>query len=543
MDRDESSDDFFREVYENAPFGIELYDADGILKDANKVCLDIFGIDHISAVSGFRLFEDPNISDQHKRDLHEGRSIQQEIIFDFDKVREKNLYLTSKRGIIHLDLSISPLVSGGKKMRNGYIVYVRDITERKKVEGMLLEQKKFVENLIENFAVATFVIDRNHKVVLWNRACEELTGIHAANMIGTVDQWKPFYREQRPTLVDIIIDNKHADIDALYGKSRRSNLIPNGVHAEGWYTNMNGKDRYIVFDAAPVYDTWGQLIVGVETLHDMTEHKQAEEELKTRTRDLTRSNAELENFAHVASHDLKEPLMSIGGFAEILQEKYNDRLDEKGRMFLSYIFEGTIRMERLINDLLAYARVTTQSRTLEYVDCNEALATVKFNLRSAIEESNARITSDDLPTMTADRTQILQLFQNLIGNAIKYRSDKQPLVHVSAKPLAGGLDGHVEGIPHLTSNREPDAVPDKGWLFSVADNGIGVAPLHVERIFLIFERLHADGKKYPGTGIGLAICKKIVEHLGGCIWVESELGKGSTFCFTIPKQESRHDSA
>jgi PAS domain S-box-containing protein len=537
MEKFEISDGLTRVVYENAPFGIELYDADGILMDANKACLDIFGIDAISAVSGFRLFDDPNLSDQHKHDLREGRPIQQDIAFDFDKVRVKNLYPTSKRGIIHLDLFISPLVSAGEKTRNGYIVYIRDVTERKKAEDMLLEQKKFVEDLIENSAVATFVLDRNHEVVLWNRACEELTGIHASNMVGTSDQWKPFYREPRPTLADIIIDNKHADIDNLYDKSRRSSLIPKGVHAEGWYSNMNGMDRYIVFDAAPVYDSKGQLTIGVETLHDMTEYKEAEEELNTRTHELIRSNAELENFAHVASHDLKEPLMSIGGFAEILQEKYSDRLDEKGRMFLSYIFEGTIRMEHLIDDLLVYARVTTQSRTLESVNCNEALATVMFNLRSAIEASKARITSDDLPTLTADRTQIIQLLQNLIGNAIKYRSGKPLVVNISVKPIAGGIDGHVKGMPESVSDGD-DTAPGKGWLFSIADNGIGVAPLHAERIFLIFERLHNDGKESPGTGIGLAICKKIVERLGGSIWVESELGKGSTFCFTIPKQES-----
>ncbi len=310
----EISNELSRVVYENAPFGIELYDAHGILIDANKACLDIFGIDAISAVSGFRLFDDPNLTDEHKHDLREGRSIHQEVIFDFNKVRERNLYSTSKRGLSHLDVSILPLVPAGEKTRSGYIVYIRDVTERKKAEDMLLEQKKFVEDLIENSAVATFVLDRNHKIVLWNRACEELTGIHASNMIGTSDHWKPFYRERRPTLVDIIIDSKHADIDTLYSKSRRSSLIPNGVHAEGWYSNMNGKDRYIVFDAAPVYDSKGQLVVGVETLHDMTEYKQAEEELNTRTHELTRSNAELENFAHVASHDLKEPLMSIGGF-------------------------------------------------------------------------------------------------------------------------------------------------------------------------------------------------------------------------------------
>ncbi len=499
----------------------------------NRACLDIFGIDDASVVRGFRLFDDPNLSEQHKRDLREGRPVQQEIIFDFDKVREHHLYPTSKQGTLYLDLYISPLVSSGRKANSGYLVHVRDITQRKNVELMLLEQKKFAESAIDSSAVATFVLDRDHKVILWNGACEELTGVRAGEMLGTGDHWRPFYDHRRPTLADIIIDKKHGPVHTLYGKSSRSTLVPDGIHAEGWYPNLNGKDRYIVFDAAPIYDTKHQLIVAIETLQDMTDYKRAEEELERKTQELTRSNSELKRFAHVASHDLKEPLLSIGGFAEVLDKKYGDRLDDKGRMFLSRIIEGTARMEDLINDLLAYAQVTTRSRPFGRVPCNAVVGAVLANLKSAIDESHAVVRVGDLPVVTGDETQLVQLFQNLIGNAIKYRRDAPPAIRVSAKPVSGPSGPGSQAVDEQAPGRDLPADAGRGWTFSVSDNGIGIAPLYFEQIFKVFQRVPSNEKRYPGTGIGLAICDKIVARHGGRIWVESELGKGSTFYFTI----------
>ncbi len=319
------------------------------------------------AIKKFRLFDDPNLSEQHKSVLRSGGTIKQEISFDFAKVREYNLYPTAKQGTIYLDLVITPFLSPGATTNSGYIVYVRDITLRRNAEAMLLEQKKFCEQVIDKSAVAAFVLAHDHTVVLWNRACEELTGVRAAEMIGTGNHWRPFYEQQRPTLADIILDDKHETVSLHYAKSGRSTLIPDGIHSEGWYANLNGKNRYIVFDAAPLYDTKNSLIGAIETLHDMTDFRRTEEDLERKTQELMRSNAELEHFAHIASHDLKAPLLSIGGFADVLQDKYADRLDDKGRSFLSRIVEGTLRMERLISDLLAYARVTSQARPFERV--------------------------------------------------------------------------------------------------------------------------------------------------------------------------------
>jgi PAS domain S-box-containing protein len=233
-----------------------------------------------------------------------------------------------------------------------------------------------------------------------------------------------------------------------------------------------------------------------------------EELVKQRTEELTRSNKELEQFAYVASHDLQEPLRMIAGYTQLLQRRYKDKLDEDANQFIFYTVDGVLRMQTLINDLLTYSRLEIRGKVFESVDCQAIFDDVLVTLQMTIEESGAIITHGPLPTVQADRIQLFQLFQNLIGNAIKFRGDKPPLIHIEAKPQ------------------------QKRWLFSVRDNGIGIEPQYMERIFVIFQRLHSRDK-YPGTGIGLAICKKIVERHGGRIWVESQPGNGSTFYFII----------
>ena len=232
------------------------------------------------------------------------------------------------------------------------------------------------------------------------------------------------------------------------------------------------------------------------------------EGLERTTEDLARSNQELEQFAYVASHDLQEPLRTIAGFVDLLRLKYKSRLDEEAEKFIGFVIDGTKRMQSLITDLLAYARLGTKAKPFEPVECQKLLAEVQESLLAAVQESQATITHEALPTVQGDRTQLRLLFQNLIGNAIKFRGPEKLLVSISAQW------------------KEPF------WEFRVADNGIGIDPQHFDRIFVIFQRLHTR-EEYPGTGIGLAICKKIVERHGGRIWVESKVGGGSTFCFTL----------
>jgi PAS domain S-box-containing protein len=241
----------------------------------------------------------------------------------------------------------------------------------------------------------------------------------------------------------------------------------------------------------------------------------AEENLRQTNIELERSNKELEQFAYVASHDLQEPLRMISSFTQLLSKRYTGKLDKDANEFIGYVVDGANRMQRLIQDLLSYSRVTTRGNPFEEVDTYRALGEAISNLQVSIKEMGAVITNDDLPEVTADYTQIVQLFQNLIGNAVKFHGPESPRIHFSA----------------VSKNSE--------WIFSVRDNGIGIASEYLERIFVIFQRLH-PGNKYPGTGIGLAICSRIVQRHGGKIWAESEPGKGSVFYFTLKHKESNH---
>jgi signal transduction histidine kinase len=236
---------------------------------------------------------------------------------------------------------------------------------------------------------------------------------------------------------------------------------------------------------------------------------EAQEYLAQRTQELGRSNADLEQFAYVASHDLQEPLRMIGSYMQLIEQRYNDKLDQDAREFIHFAVDGAQRMQGLINDLLAYSRIGTKGSDFTPIDCGKVLATALGNLRMGIQESGAEITHDLLPTVRGDATQLAQVFQNFIGNAIKFRDKLPPRIHVGVQEQDGF------------------------WQFSVRDNGIGIAPEYFEKVFVLFQRLHGRGS-YSGTGIGLAICKKVVERHGGRVWIESTPGAGSCFFFTIP---------
>ena len=234
-----------------------------------------------------------------------------------------------------------------------------------------------------------------------------------------------------------------------------------------------------------------------------------EEKVKERTEELARSNEELQQFAYVASHDLQEPLRMITSYLQLLQRRYQGKLDDKADKYIYFAVDGASRMQVLINDLLEFSRVTTRANEPEPTDCEFILNQVLSGLELYIKENKATISHDPLPEVMADNTQLAQVFQNLIANGIKFHSEEAPIINIRAEKKA------------------------KEWVFSVQDNGIGIDPQYSEKIFEVFKRLHGK-EEYPGTGIGLAVCKKIIERHGGRIWVESELGKGSTFYFTLP---------
>jgi light-regulated signal transduction histidine kinase (bacteriophytochrome) len=243
---------------------------------------------------------------------------------------------------------------------------------------------------------------------------------------------------------------------------------------------------------------------------EISKRKETEKALQLTLSELERSNAELQQFAYVASHDLQEPLRMISSYLQLLERRYKGELGQDADDFIAFAVDGAKRMQGLINDILQLSRLGTQEKSLQKTDCEAILKQALTNLRVSIEDCCAQVTHDPLPMTKADPTQLVQLFQNLLGNAIKFRGRKDPRIHISAQPK------------------------DNEWLLSVGDNGIGIDPQYSDRIFGIFQRLHGRGE-YSGTGIGLAICRKIVEGHGGRIWVQSEPGKGATFFFTLPR--------
>lgn len=267
--------------------------------------------------------------------------------------------------------------------------------------------------------------------------------------------------------------------------------------------------RHMMGNATPLYDEDGNPRGSVSVFIDITEYKKAKIETEKLLKELERSNRELDQFAYVTSHDLKEPLRMISSFTQLLEKRYKGSLDQDADEFIGFIVDGAHRMQQMLDSLLEYSRISTEAKKYELVDMNEVVNESLKNLKIAVEENHADIHSDTLPKIYADRTQMIQLFQNLIANAIKFQGEETPNIHISSR-----------------------IVGDK-YFFSVKDNGIGIDPKYQERIFQVFQRLHT-ADEYDGTGIGLSITKKILKYHNGRIWVKSQPNKGSTFYFSIP---------
>ncbi len=274
----------------------------------------------------------------------------------------------------------------------------------------------------------------------------------------------------------------------------------------------DGERRTVLVSAVPVKNADGEPLQVISVQHDITGRKRMEDMLERTTKELARSNRDLEQFAYVASHDLQEPLRMVASYLALLKEEYGGKLSEEADTYIGFSVDGAKRMQTLIRGLLAYARVDTRGRTLQSVPAERCVEAALESLHLAMEEADATVTHGELPPVTADVGQLTQLFLNLLGNALRFRGEDPPEVRVEAV-------------------REGD-----DWVFSVQDNGLGIASAHQDRVFEIFRRLHSR-EAYEGTGMGLALCKRIVERHGGRIWVESEEGEGATFRFTLPVLE------
>jgi len=352
----------------------------------------------------------------------------------------------------------------------------------------LAPTERLFRAVVESSPNGVIMVDGRGVMVLVNRETERLFGYHRDELLG----------QSIEMLVPAQLRPRHPDLRATFHASPQAR--PMGAGRDLFGRRKGGGEIPVEIGLTPVDTDEGTFVLA--TVVDIGPRKQAEEELR-------RSNEELERFAYVASHDLQEPLRTVASYVQLLSRRYRDRLDGDAMDFIDFAVGGVRRMQHLIEDLLAFSRVGTRGAPLVPTELPSVLRATLDTLHAALEESDAEVTSDEMPTVVADAGQVAQLLTNLIGNALKFRGAEPPRVHVGAERIG------------------------RMWSISVRDNGIGIAPEYFDRIFVIFQRLHSR-EEYAGTGVGLAICKKIVERHGGRIWVESRPGQGARFTFTLP---------
>lgn len=381
----------------------------------------------------------------------------------------------------------------------------RDVTERLAFERTLQAERRIFRGTFEQAAVGIAHVSLDgHFMLLNNRFCE-IVGYSRSEM-----ETKGFQEITHPEDLEADL----AQVDRLLKREATRFSVENR------YLRRDGATVWVQLTVAPLFDQAGEPQFFVVVIEDISGRKALEDTLQSvnvdlekrifeRTRELERSNQDLQQFAYVASHDLQEPLRLITGYVQLLEKRYKGRLDAQADKYIAYAVDGARHMQNLIGNLLTYSRVGTQAGEMVETDLNGVVRRARTNLEYPIRETGGRVTCDSLPTVRADAVQMVQLFQNLLGNALKFHGENPPEVHVSAARGEGG------------------------WILSVRDNGIGIEAGHMERIFLIFQKLHARAR-YDGTGIGLALCKRIVERHGGRIWVESVPGQGSDFRFSLP---------
>jgi PAS domain S-box-containing protein len=456
---------------------------DGKITDVNKATEMVTGLprDHLIGTDFSMYFTEPGMAQEGYLK-----------VFKEGSVKDYPLEMR------HRDGHTTPVLYNASVYRDemgkviGVFAAARDITERKHAEEAVRQAYAYNRSLIEASLDPLVTISPDGKITDVNEATEKVTGRSREDLIGTI--FSNYFT--RP-------DKAQEGYLQVYKEGVVTDYPLEIRHIDGHITP-------VVYNASLYRDESDRVIGVFAAARDVTELFRTEEALKAKMVEVERSNAELEQFAYVASHDLQEPLRVVASYVKLLDRRYGDKLDADAHEFIGYAVEGSTRMQQMINDLLTFSRVGTKGKPFEPTDLESVFDRALKNLSVSIRDNDAKVTHDALPSVVADDMQMTQLFQNLVGNAIKFRSmDRAPAIHVSAKKLGGA------------------------WEFSVADNGIGIEPEYFNRIFVIFNRLHTKDE-YPGSGIGLAICKKIVERHGGRIWVESRPDEGSVFHFTIP---------
>jgi PAS domain S-box-containing protein len=475
--------ELFRQVVEAAPSAMVMADRDGRIVLVNAQAEKLFGYvrDELLGYSVDRLVP------ERFRSAHPGY---RRTFHDDPKSRPmgggRDLFALRKGGSeFPVEIGLNPVTTDEGVFVLAAIV---DITERKRLEERFRQ-------VVEAAPNAMVMVDRAGLVVLVNAQTEKLFGYTREELFSKTIE----------TLVPERFRAGHHTYRAMYFDDMKPRLMGTGRDLYG--RRKDGSEFPVEIGLNPV--TTSEEVFVLAAIVDITERKRAELELLKKTEELARSNQDLEQFAYVASHDLQEPLRAVAGPLQLLQRRYQGQLDARADEFITHAVDGATRMQKLIDDLLAYSRVGRSGAVHQLTQCGNVLDQALKSLSVGLQESGAQINRGELPAVLAIPTQLTLLFQNLIGNALKFRRSDRPVqIDVDARKQGGD------------------------WVISVKDNGIGIDPQYFERIFLIFQRLHGRAE-YPGTGIGLALCKRIVEQHGGRIWVESAPGSGTTFFFTL----------
>jgi PAS domain S-box-containing protein len=482
----EESAEKLRTVIETIGDMLFITDQELNLVNVNDVASRMLGFGDREQLTGTSIIDAVAEKDRNRFAVDMGKALTKKYIKD---IQEYTLVTThSSQFDVEANTEIL-LDSAG--MSAGLVITARDVTERKQMQEALRLSEEKLRTMFESMRDGIVLTDTTGTIIEVNEAAVRMHGYADKNaMVGRNG-------------IELVAES---DRDRVLEASVKQFKGENPMELSETHTlvRADGTEFESESSRSVLRDGAGKVVGFIAAERDVTERKRMQEELK-------RSNTELQQFAYVASHDLQEPLRMVSSYLTLLARRYKGKLESDADEFIEYAVDGADRMQGLIEALLLYSRVNTRGKSPEPTDCEDVLKQALNNLQVAIEEKDAEVTHDPLPGIMADGIQMVQLFQNLIGNGIKFQAEGQrPHVHVSAED---------EG---------------DGWLFSFRDNGIGIDPQFNERIFTIFQRLQARGE-YPGTGIGLSVCKRIVERHGGRIWVESEVGKGATFKFTLPK--------
>ncbi|MDH5666911.1 MAG: PAS domain S-box protein [Nitrospira sp.] len=491
MNDERSADTQFCHMVESAPCGMVVVDVRGVITFVNRQMEDLFGY-HRTELVGQSIEQ---LVPERYRAAHSGlRDQYMQAPLQRAMGVGKELYGLRKDGTeVPVEIGLSPFQSHGVRQ---VVATVVDITARKSAE----DRFKLV---VESAPCGMLMADAHGTIQMVNHQVEVQFGYEREELLGQpIEMLLP--RQYR---------KGHSGNREAYMREATARGMGEGRDLFG--LRKDGSEFPVEIGLNPI-DLAGQGYVLAIVL-DISERKLAEKRLAKQTLELSRSNNELEQFAYAASHDLQEPLRMVSSYCGLLARRYKDKLDQDANEFIGFAIDGATRMKHLIDALLLYSRVGRSQRPFSLLNATDCLQAAIKNLEHAIKDAQAEVTYDALPVVSGEAAQLMQVFQNLIGNAIKFRSDRKPVVHVTARRAST-----EEGVE---------------WEFAVTDNGIGIEPEHRDRVFVIFQRLHTR-EEYPGHGMGLAITKKIIEYHGGRIWVESVKDLGATFRFTLRGEAS-----